>query len=51
LPGTDFVFTTEPPKVEQKNETLDLHFNIPDGAARLFLQRLARVQAAPTPGP
>jgi hypothetical protein len=51
LPGSDFVFTTEPPKVEQKNETLDLHFNIPDGAARLFLQRLARVQAAPTPGP
>lgn len=51
LPGSDFVFTTEPPKVEQKNETLDLHFNIPDGAARLFLQRLARVQAAPTAGP
>ncbi|HEX4664998.1 MAG TPA: hypothetical protein VH207_00255 [Chthoniobacterales bacterium] len=51
LPGSDFVLTTEPPKVEQKNETLDLHFDIPDGTARLFLQRLARVEAAPTPGP
>ena len=44
LPGSDFVLTTEPPKVEQKNETLDLRFDIPEGAARLFLQRLAKVQ-------
>ncbi len=51
LPGSDFVLTTEPPKVEQKKETLDLHFEIPEGAAWLFLQRLAKVQPAPTPGP
>ncbi len=33
------------PKVEQKNENLDLHFDIPEGAARLLLQRLAKVQS------
>jgi hypothetical protein len=46
LPGSDFVLTTEAPKVEQKDETLDLHFEIPEGAARLILQRLAKVQPA-----
>ena len=51
IPGSDFVLTTEPPKVEQKNETLDLRFDIPEGAARLLLQRLAKVQSVPTPTP
>ncbi len=51
IPGSDFVLTTDAPKVEQKNETLDLHFDIPEGAARLLLQRLAKVQPAPTPAP
>ena len=51
IPGSDFVLTTEAPKVEQKNETLDLHFDIPEGAARLLLQRLAKVQPAPTATP
>ena len=51
LPGSDFVLTTAAPKVEQKNETLDLHFDIPEGAARLFLQRLAKVQPTLAPGP
>ncbi len=46
IPGSDFVLTTEPPKVEQKDENLDLRFDIPEGAARLLLQRLARVQPA-----
>ena len=44
IPGSDFVLWKDPPKVEQKNENLDLHFDIPEGAARLLLQRLARVQ-------
>jgi hypothetical protein len=35
--------------VEQKNENLDLHFDIPEGAARLLLQRLAKVQPPPAP--
>ncbi|MEP7250225.1 MAG: hypothetical protein ABI787_10660 [Spartobacteria bacterium] len=44
IPGSDFVLTTEPPKVEQKDDNLDLRFDVPEGAARLLLQRLARVQ-------
>ncbi|MBA3650910.1 MAG: hypothetical protein H0W66_05375 [Chthoniobacterales bacterium] len=51
IPGSDFVLSTEAPKVEQKDETLDLHFDIPEGAARLLLQRLAKVPSAPTPTP
>ncbi len=47
LPGSDFVFTTEPPKIEQKNDILTLDFQIPEGAARLLLQRLAKVAPAP----
>lgn len=51
IPGSDFVLSTEAPKVEQKDETLDLHFDIPEGAARLLLQRLAKVPSAPAPTP
>jgi len=46
LPGSDFVLTTEPPKVEQKNDILTLDFQIPEGASRLLLQRLAKVPPA-----
>ena len=50
LPGSDFQLSTEPPKVEQKDTKLDLHFDIPEGAARLLLQRLANVQpVSPSP--
>jgi hypothetical protein len=49
IPGSDFMLSTEAPKVEQKDEKLDLHFDIPEGAARLLLQRLAKVQPASTP--
>ena len=48
IPGSDFVLSAGPPKVEQKNENLDLRFEIPEGAARLLLQRLAKV---PSPAP
>ncbi len=51
IPGSDFVLSTEVPKVEQKNEKIDLRFEIPEGAARLLLQRLAKVQPAPSPTP
>ncbi|MEO8044868.1 MAG: hypothetical protein ABI674_08170, partial [Spartobacteria bacterium] len=51
IPGSDFVLSTEAPKVEQKDEKLDLHFDIPEGAARLLLQRFAKVQPTPTPTP
>jgi hypothetical protein len=46
IPGSDFLLAAAPPKVEQKNENLELHFDIPEGAARLLLQRLAKVQPA-----
>ena len=49
LPGSDFVLSAQPPKVEQKGENLDIHFDIPDGAARLLLQRLAKVSPAAVP--
>jgi hypothetical protein len=43
IPGSDFALSTGPPKVEQKNENLDIRFDLPEGAARLLLQRLAKV--------
>jgi hypothetical protein len=46
IPGSDFVLSAQPPKVEQKNENLDIRFDIPEGAARLLLQRLAKVEPA-----
>ena len=49
LPGSDFVLSAQPPKVDQKGEDLDLHFDIPDGAARLFLQRVANIRPAAEP--
>ena len=47
IPGSDFVLSTNPPKIEQKNLNLDLHFDLPEGAARLLLERLAKVQPLP----
>ena len=49
IPGSDFVLAAGTPKVEQTNQELELHFDIPEGAARLLLQRLARVQWSPAP--
>ena len=43
IPGSDFALSAGPPKVEQKNENLDIRFDLPEGAARLLLQRLAQV--------
>ncbi len=49
LPGSDFILAAEPPKIDQSGTDLDLHFDVPDGAARLLLQRLAKVQPLPAP--
>jgi hypothetical protein len=49
IPGSDFVLSTETPKVDQKKEVLDVKFDIPEGATRLLLQRLARVQSPSPP--
>ena len=52
IPDSDFVLSPKPPEVSQAEEKIDLHFEIPEGAARLLLQRLARVQSpGPTPLP
>lgn len=47
IPGSDFQLATGVPKVEQKEDKLDLHFDVSEGAARLLLQRLAKVQTLP----
>jgi hypothetical protein len=49
LPGSDFVLFTGVPKVQQDGAKVDVRFEIPDGAARLLLQRLAKVQPAVAP--
>ncbi len=49
LPGSDFVLATQVPKIDQSGADLDFHFEIPEGAARLLLQRLARIQPPLTP--
>ncbi len=51
IPGSDFLLSKEPPKITENGEKLDLQFDIPEGAARLLLQRMARVQAQPLPAP
>lgn len=48
IPGSDFVLAAGSPKVEQKGANLELHFDLPEGATRLLLQRLARVQPPAT---
>ena len=44
IPGSDFILSTQPPKIEQNGNKVDLRFDIPEGAARLLLQRLANLQ-------
>ena len=53
LPGSDYVLAADGPKIDQSGADLDLHFNVPDGAAQLLLARLARVTLDPVaiPGP
>ena len=47
IPNSDFILSVEPAKLEQNDRSLELHFSMPEGASRLFLQRLARIQATP----
>ncbi len=50
LPGSDFVLASAAPKIDQSGAEVDAHFEIPDGAAALLVQRLARVQPGQVPG-
>ncbi|MGH7937889.1 MAG: hypothetical protein ACRD5Z_02865, partial [Bryobacteraceae bacterium] len=49
LPGSDFALFAETPKVQQNGAKVDVRVEIADGAARLLLQRLAKVQPAIAP--
>jgi hypothetical protein len=44
IPSSDFVLTIETPKIEQKGDKVEVYFDIPEGAGRLLLQRLAKLQ-------
>lgn len=51
LPGSDFILAAQEPKIDRTGADLDLHFDISEGATRLLLQRLARVEPAPAASP
>jgi hypothetical protein len=47
LPDTDLVLFTQPPEVEVQGANVQLRFDLPENAARAFLQRLAKAGPAP----
>lgn len=51
LPGSDFILAAQEPKIDRTGTDLDLHFDVSEGATRLLLQRLARVEPTPAPSP
>jgi hypothetical protein len=48
LPESDFVLAAKAPTAERNDDKVDLHFEIPDGAARLLLQRFGNITPAVT---
>ncbi len=47
LQGSDQILATGAPEVIQQNHNLEVRFNVPESAARLLLQRIARVDSGP----
>jgi hypothetical protein len=47
LQGSDQVLATGAPEVIQQNHNLEVRFNVSESAARLLLQRIARVDSGP----
>jgi hypothetical protein len=47
LQGSDQVLATRTPEVIQQNHNLEIKFNVPESAARLLLQRIARIDSGP----
>ena len=47
LQGSDQVLATGAPEVIQQGHNLEIRFNVPENAARLLLQRIARVDSGP----
>jgi hypothetical protein len=48
LPDSDLVLSAQAPDVETQGADIQVRFDVPENAARLLLQRLARANAAPT---
>jgi hypothetical protein len=42
LEQSDLPLFTQPPEINQQHSNLELHFNMPENTARLFLQRIAK---------
>lgn len=47
LQDSDQLLYTQPPEITQKDNNLQIRFNVPENATRLLLQRIARSDAAP----
>lgn len=48
LQDSNYVLCVQPPDVSRQAANLELHFNMPDEAARLLLQRIAKTDTATT---
>lgn len=47
LEGSDLPFFSRPPEINRQHANLELHFNVPEDSARLFLQRIAKTDVPP----
>jgi hypothetical protein len=45
MQDSDLLLYTQPPEVDRQDSNLEIRFNVPDNAARLLLQRLAKTDA------
>ncbi len=48
LQDSDLLLYKQPPDVTRQGTNLELHFNVPEDAARLLLQRIAKIDTATT---
>jgi plasmid maintenance system antidote protein VapI len=46
LQDSDLLLYKQPPEVTRQGANLELHFNVPEDAARLLLQRIAKIDSA-----
>jgi hypothetical protein len=47
LQDSDLLLYKQPPEVRRQGANLELHFNVPDDATRLLLQRIAKTDTTP----
>jgi hypothetical protein len=48
LQDSNYTLYAQPPEVSRSAANVEIHFNLPDEAARLLLQRIAKTDTAPT---